>query len=118
MFFNLLLRRASCMYMWNTTDGGPCVLRPIKPDCFDAPNRDKNIDTGCVEGVDSDLKCIIGKTGNEWKTQQCNDPESKYYTFCDENNIVHSNYTLDPATIVEGPWADVEPDEDVSAMKN
>ena len=70
-----------------------------------------------VEGVDSDLKCIIGDSGNDWKTEQCNDPESKYYTFCDENNIVHSNYTLDPATIVEGPWADVEPDEDVRKMK-
>merc|ERR1712002_666636 len=30
--------RASCMYVWNTTEGGPCVLRPIDPVCPDAPH--------------------------------------------------------------------------------
>ena len=33
--------RASCMYMWNTTEGGPCVLRPILPTAWDAPNPDQ-----------------------------------------------------------------------------
>jgi len=28
--------RASCMYVWNTTEGGPCVLRPINPICPDS----------------------------------------------------------------------------------
>ena len=25
------------MYVWNTTEGGPCVLRPIPPNCPDSP---------------------------------------------------------------------------------
>ena len=32
--------RASCMYVWNTTEGGPCVLRPIPPTAWDAPASD------------------------------------------------------------------------------
>lgn len=28
--------RASCMYVWNTTEGGPCMLRPINPKCPDS----------------------------------------------------------------------------------
>ena len=31
-------RRASCSAGWNTTEGGPCVLRPTKPNQRDSPN--------------------------------------------------------------------------------
>ena len=32
--------RASCMMAWNTTEGGPCVMRPIHPISWDAPAPD------------------------------------------------------------------------------
>ena len=35
--------RASCMYAWNTTEGGPCVLRPIPATAWDAPPANDNI---------------------------------------------------------------------------
>ena len=35
--------RASCMYLWNTTEGGPCVLRPIPATAWDAPPANDNI---------------------------------------------------------------------------
>ena len=38
MFTSLCGRRASCSAGWNTTEGGPCVLRPTKPKHLDSPN--------------------------------------------------------------------------------
>ena len=35
--WHLLFRRASCGYVWNTPEAGPCVLRPVAPDCPDNP---------------------------------------------------------------------------------
>ena len=35
--WQLLFRRASCGYVLNTPEGGPCVLRPVGPSCPDNP---------------------------------------------------------------------------------
>ena len=40
--------RASCMYGWNTTEGGPCFLRPTGARSWDSPNPDKIIFDKCV----------------------------------------------------------------------
>ena len=40
--------RASCMYIWNTDEGGPCFLRPTS-DSFDAPNPDKIVSSECIK---------------------------------------------------------------------
>ena len=37
----MINRRTSCEYVWNSDASGPCVLRPIKPDCYDSPASDK-----------------------------------------------------------------------------
>ena len=35
--------------MWDTTDGGPCFLRPIQHNAFDAPMPEQAADPGCLE---------------------------------------------------------------------
>ena len=41
--------RASCMMMWNTTEGGPCFLRPTGSGTCDSPNKELNTGRGCAK---------------------------------------------------------------------
>ena len=54
--------RASCMMAWDTTEGGPCVLRPIAPTSWDAPAPDK-LGQGCnsidIFGLSTNLSLIM-----------------------------------------------------------
>ena len=43
--------RASCMMMWNTTEGGPCLLRPSGSRAADSPDP-THYTYDCVEGYD------------------------------------------------------------------
>ena len=46
-------RRASCSAGWNTTEGGPCVLRPTKPKHPDSPNPGMAAQRCCLKFVDN-----------------------------------------------------------------
>ena len=80
------------MMMWNTTEGGPCVLRPTPANAFDSPNPDKMAVHNCVEGLNKKGKCIIRNTG------QCKN------VWCDERNVEHGGKlaAVDPEVV--GPW--------------
>jgi len=91
--------RASCMMMWNTTEGGPCVLRPTPSNAFDSPNSDKMAVHNCVKGLDKKGKCIIRNT------KQCKN------VWCDERNVQHGAKlaAVDPEVV--GPWKEDLPDK-------
>merc|ERR1711972_667362 len=67
--------RASCMYLWNTTEGGPCFMRPTHSNAFDAPSKDFHT-VECVDSVDGNSKPVMRNT------KQCAD------AWADENNII------------------------------
>ena len=50
--------RASCMMMWNTTEGGPCLLRPSGSRAADSPDPTHST-YDCVEGYDESGKPIL-----------------------------------------------------------
>ena len=52
------IRRTSCMYLWNTDEGGPCVLRPTSQGAFDNPAAGSMSDD-CVDYVDDSGQCVI-----------------------------------------------------------
>ena len=89
-----MLRRASCMAHWNTTEGGPCFLRPTKASATDSPNPDKMAFPHCVKEVNSTGQCVI----NEAYGRRCKD------VWCDENNVEHGAglQTVDP--LIDTPW--------------
>merc|ERR1719297_484603 len=50
--------RASCMYLWNTTEGGPCFLRPTGSKSADSPSP-KTSSNRCLKEIDSDWKAVV-----------------------------------------------------------
>ena len=78
--------RASCMYSWDTIEGGPCVLRPVTDKAPDGPDP-YHFTFHCVEGYDQDWKPIL-KTD-----RMCS------AAWADENNIIHG-------AKYEGPWSE------------
>jgi len=83
--------RASCMMAWNTTEGGPCFLRPVPGLAHDAPNPDK-MAKRCVQEVLANGTCVMQNVGackNAW---------------CDENNVEHGAKLDGGNPVVEGPW--------------
>ena len=66
--------------MWNTTEGGPCLFRPIDPSCGDSPNN-LQYSEDCVETIDADGIC------------QLYDKKGCDTTICDENYIVSNPKT-------------------------
>ena len=48
------------MYLWNTDEGGPCVLRPTSQGAFDNPAAGSMSDD-CVDYVDDSGQCVIDK---------------------------------------------------------
>ena len=97
-------RRASCGYVWNTPEGGPCVMRPIQYNCYDAPSSDKITNPNCFTGVDSDGKCIPHSGYSS--TGQCKN------AVCDENNVVHNPTIGNVQPQITGPFS-----EDMSAKE-
>ena len=81
------------MYVWNTDEGGPCVLRPIGDTCADAPAPDQLTYPKCVSKLDSNGHC------SEFH------PSCKN-AYCDENNVVHDGRISDPDPEVVGPWTE------------
>lgn len=85
--------RASCMAHWNTSEGGPCFLRPTKASAADSPNPDKMAFPHCVKEVNSTGQCVIDEAYG-----RCKD------VWCDENNVEHGAglQTVDP--LITTPW--------------
>ena len=88
--------RASCMYMWNTTEGGPCFLRPTGSGLTDSPDKE-HTPQNCVKTVQSDGSMeflTFGGCQNAW---------------ADEDNIIHdSPYKWDTEPMA-GPFSSVDP---------
>ena len=82
------------MMAWNTTEGGPCFLRPTPADAADSPNPEKMALNNCVKEVDSNGTCVI----NEKAGKRCEN------TWCDENNIEHGSKLAGARPLVEGAW--------------
>jgi len=86
--------RASCMMMWNTDEGGPCILRPTTSSSPDGPAANEITASFCVSGIDDEGKCEI----NQWCARKgCE---------CDENNIpsscIQTTTKQEPTT----PWSE------------
>ena len=80
------------MMAWNTTEGGPCFLRPTPPSAFDSPNPHKMATNQCVEkNLDTNGTCVIKNRS------RCKD------TWCDANNVQHGAYLENVAPEVVGP---------------
>jgi hypothetical protein len=87
--------RASCMYSWDTPEGGPCFLRPTGAKSWDAPNPDKIIFDSCVLDVTSDGTCVIDT-----------DEGPCANAYCDEN-LIEIGVEPDGAfAVVNGSWYD------------
>ena len=73
----MINRRTSCEYVWNSDASGPCVLRPIKPDCYDSPASDKlacgPTSTNWTGIIDANGKLDHGKCKKSKKCGDCND---------------------------------------------
>jgi len=81
--------RTSCMYLWNTDEGGPCVLRPTSMGAFDNPAAGTMSDD-CVDYVDDSGECHFSK--------KCKS------AWCDENHIVHDGNSAQSYPEPVGAW--------------
>jgi len=93
--------RASCMMAWNTTEGGPCFLRPTPATAFDSPNPDKMAFSHCIERVTSNGTCV---KSTKYKSKCKN-------VYCDENNIEHGAALAGKDPIIDGAWTENAEDQ-------
>jgi len=98
--------RASCMYAWNTTEGGPCFMRPTPATAADAPNPDKMASNKCVTKVENG-KCVMNT-----KERLCKN------AYCDENLVVHGALPEGASRAVSGPWVDNQSPFDIATRHN
>ena len=54
-------RRVQCWPLWKTNEGGPCILRPVPYNSWEAPHPEQAADKNCFEGFNSDGTCKIRK---------------------------------------------------------
>ena len=88
--------RASCMMMWNTPEGGPCVLRPSGSQAADSPDPEHHT-VDCVSGYTEDRRPVIST-----ETKGCEG------AWADENNIIHGAAYEPPLDEVVGPYSAVD----------
>ena len=48
--------RVHCNNLWNTTDGGPCFMRPTKPSCPEDNPSSAKLQVNCFDGFDENMK--------------------------------------------------------------
>ena len=82
------------MMMWNTTEGGPCFLRPTGSGMSDSPNKELNT-KNCVAGVPDYAGNPVISTDNG-----CKD------VWVDDENIVHGASVSYEDYTIEGPYSD------------
>merc|ERR1712223_622366 len=51
--------RVQCWPLWKTNEGGPCILRPVPYNSFEAPHPEQAADKNCFQGFNSDGTCKI-----------------------------------------------------------
>ena len=83
------------MYVYNTTEGGPCVMRPIPANAWDAPTSGQYVDLDCanVQGYGPKALCV-GETSNQCSNASC------------ENGIVRGGKLASVSDKAEGPWSE------------
>ena len=87
--------RASCMYLWGTPEGGPCVLRPTPSRAADSPGTEL-LTNECVAGYEEDWRPIISTKSycqNAW---------------ADEDNVIHGAGQASPLAECLGPFSAVD----------
>ena len=88
------------MMMWDTPEGGPCLLRPTPSDAADSPDTE-HLPEECVEGYDEDWRPIIS-TG----TSGCEN------AWADDDNVIHGAAYTDPQDLCVGPYSVVDQTDD------
>jgi len=112
--------RTSCFYHFNTTEGGPCMMRPMNPSSWDAPNPKDLANPKCVEdwragGLESwDGNNFTGECRIKKSQRGCSE------AYCGTNEhgqrvLLKSGQTKQWPK-VEGPWA--EHQDDVTERRN
>ena len=67
--------------MWNTTQGGPCIFRPVPYDSFESPNSEQAADQTCLKRQSWEWK-DGGEGPCQVRKWRC--PNAK----CNEDNIL------------------------------
>ena len=86
--------------MWNTTQGGPCIFRPVPYDSFESPNSEQAADQKCLK-----RRYWEWKDGGEGPCQvrksRC--PNAK----CNEDNILVNAEKVEIQKVnVDRPWSE------------
>ena len=69
--------------MWNTTQGGPCIFRPVPYDSFESPNPEQAADQACLKRQSWEWKDGDG-VGGPCQVRKWRCPNAK----CNEDNIL------------------------------
>ena len=84
--------------MWKTTEGGPCIFRPVPYNLWEAPNPEQAADKNCFVGLNQDGTCKIRSS--------C--PNAS----CNEDNILVGARRVGIQKInVDIPWSENLPDK-------
>eukprot|EP00493_Phyllostaurus_siculus_P000001 UN00001 len=87
------------MYLWNTTEGGPCFLRPTGSKSADSPSP-KTSSNRCLGSIDADWKAQV-----DTKRGGC-----KKASFTDQNVQIGASNARPRGTVV-GPYSEVDPND-------
>ena len=82
------------MMAWNTSEGGPCVLRPVPTSSSDSANADKMANPFCIKEVAPNGTCII----KEGRGKTCE------HVKCDKNRIQRGAKLHGVEKVPTGPW--------------
>ena len=88
------------MMAWNTSEGGPCLLRPTPATAFDSPNPDKMAFSHCIK-KNSTGQC---DKDERWGKKCAN-------VTCDENGVQHGAALAGADPEVVGPWTEEATDQ-------
>jgi len=93
--------RTSCMYLWNTTMGGPCVLRPTNFVSWDSPYKGTWANPSCLKGVrvEADGTCPLPQSPS-WLARLCKG------FYCNEQGVFKGGKSrVKPLKESKGPWS-------------
>ena len=86
--------------MWNTTQGGPCIFRPVPYDSFESPNSEQAADQTCLKRQSWEWK-DGGEGPCQVRKSRC--PNAK----CNEDNIlVNAEKVPIQKVNVDLPWSE------------
>ena len=86
--------------MWNTTQGGPCIFRPVPYDTFESPNSEQAADQNCLKRRPWEWK-DGGEGPCQVRKSRC--PNAK----CNEDNIlVNAEKVKIQKVNVDLPWSE------------